>query len=132
MRMLGIKTPGETAEEARSLVGRGYTHIKLKVGLDEKRDVETMRIVRETVGDEIFISADANRSYTPMEAVKVITQLEKWRLDAIEQPVRADDIRGMAFIRQHIRTPLMADEGVLTSADALRPHRSRSHGRGQH
>jgi L-alanine-DL-glutamate epimerase-like enolase superfamily enzyme len=120
MRMLGIKTPKETAEEARSMVERGYTHIKLKVGLDEKRDIETMRIVRETVGEAIFISADANRSYTPMQAIRVINQLEKWRLDAIEQPVRADDIRGMAFVRQHIHIPLMADEGVLTSADALR------------
>ena len=120
MRMLGIKTPKETAEEARSMVERGYTHIKLKIGLDEKRDVECMRVVRETVGEAIFISADANRSYTAMQAVHVINQLEKWRLDAIEQPVRADDIRGMTFVRQHIHTPLMADEGVLTSADALR------------
>jgi L-Ala-D/L-Glu epimerase len=120
MRMLGIKTPKETAEEARSMVERGYTHIKLKIGLDEKRDVECMRVVRETVGDAIFISADANRSYTPMQAICVINQLEKWRLDAIEQPVRAEDFRGMAFVRQHIHTPLMADEGVLTSADALR------------
>ena len=120
MRMLGIKTPKETAEEALALVNRGYTHIKLKVGLDEKRDVECMHVVREAVGPEIFISADANRSYTPMQAVNIINQLDKWRLDAIEQPVKADDVRGMAFVRQHIRVPLMADEGVRDSADALR------------
>jgi L-alanine-DL-glutamate epimerase-like enolase superfamily enzyme len=120
MRMVGLKPPKETAEEARSLVERGFTYIKLKIGLDEKRDVESMRAVRETVGDEIFISVDANRSYTAMQAVKVINKMEEWNLGVVEQPVRADDIRGMAFVRQHIRTPLMADEGVLTSADALR------------
>ena len=84
-----------------------------------------MHVVREAVGPDIFISADANRSYTPMQAVSVINQLDKWRLDAIEQPVKADDVRGMAFVRQHIRVPLMADEGVRDSADALAPYRSR-------
>lgn len=120
MRMLGIKPPKETAEEALSMVKRGYTFIKLKIGLDERRDVESMRAVREAVGADIFISVDANRSYTAMQAVRVINQMEQWDLGIAEQPVKAADIRGMAFVRQHICTPLMADEGVQTSADALR------------
>ena len=43
MRMLGLKPPQETAAEAKALVDQGYRHVKVKIGLDEKRDLETVR-----------------------------------------------------------------------------------------
>jgi L-alanine-DL-glutamate epimerase-like enolase superfamily enzyme len=120
MRMLGLKPPKETAAEAQALVDRGYRYVKIKIGLDDKRDIETVRIARETLGDDVFISVDANQSYAPMRAVKVLNQLESCNLIVCEQPVRRDDVRGMAFVRQNVRTPIMADEGVETATDALR------------
>lgn len=120
MRILGLKSAKETAEEALRWVEKGYKHIKVKIGVDEKRDVEAIKAVREAVGDKIVLTADANRSYTPMQAIRVINKMEKFKLDGIEQPVGRDDIRGMAFVRQHIGTPLMVDEGVLTPVDAMR------------
>jgi L-alanine-DL-glutamate epimerase-like enolase superfamily enzyme len=120
MRMLGLKPPQETAAEAKALVDRGYRHVKVKIGLDEKRDVETVRRVREAIGDEVFLSADANQAYAPMQAVRVLGQLESVRLGLVEQPVRRDDIRGMAFVRQNVSVPIMADEGIETAPDALR------------
>ncbi len=120
MRMLGLKAPQETAAEAKALADRGYSHVKLKIGLDEKRDVETVRRVRDVVGEQVFLSVDANQAYAPMEAVRVLRQLEDVRLGLVEQPVRRDDIRGMAFVRQHVAIPIMADEGIDTATDALR------------
>jgi muconate cycloisomerase len=55
-----------------------------------------------------------------MRAVKVLNQLESCNLIVCEQPVRRDDVRGMAFVRQNVGTPIMADEGVETATDALR------------
>jgi L-alanine-DL-glutamate epimerase-like enolase superfamily enzyme len=120
MRMLGLKPPKETAAEAQALVDRGYRYVKIKIGLDDKRDIETVKVTRETLGDDVFISVDANQSYAPMRAVKVLNQLEVYNLIVCEQPVRKDDVRGMAFVRQNVRTPIMADEGVDTATDALR------------
>jgi L-Ala-D/L-Glu epimerase / N-acetyl-D-glutamate racemase len=120
MRMLGLKPPKETAAEAQAFVDRGYRYVKIKIGLDDKRDIETVKITRETLGDDVFISVDANQSYAPMRAVKVLNQLEVCNLVVCEQPVRRDDVRGMAFVRQNVRTPIMADEGVETATDALR------------
>jgi L-Ala-D/L-Glu epimerase / N-acetyl-D-glutamate racemase len=120
MRMLGLKPPKETAAEAQALVHGGYRYVKIKIGLDDRRDIETVRMTRETLGNDIFISVDANQSYAPMHAVKVLNQLESCNLIVCEQPVRRDDVRGMAFVRQNVRTPIMADEGVETSTDALR------------
>ena len=120
MRMLGLKPPKETAAEAQAFVDKGYRSVKIKIGLDDRRDIETVKMTRETLGDDIFISVDANQSYSPMRAVKVLNQLEGCNLIVCEQPVRRDDARGMAFVRQHVRTPIMADEGVETATDALR------------
>ncbi len=120
MRMLGIKPPEETAAEAAKMVEKGYRYIKLKVGLDDKRDIAAFEAVRNEVGPDIFISIDANRSWSVMQAVRIINAIEKWDLGIVEQPVRADDVKGMAFIRQHISSPLMADEAVLCPADAMR------------
>ena len=120
MRMLGLKPPKETAAEAKGLVDQGYRYVKIKIGLDDKRDIETVKITREALGEDVFISVDANQSYSPMRAVKVLNQLEACNLIVCEQPVRRDDVRGMAFVRQRVQTPIMADEGVETATDALR------------
>ena len=120
MRMLGLKPPKETAAEAKALVDRGYRYVKIKIGLDDERDIETVKATRETLGDDISISVDANQSYAPMHAVKMLSRLEAFNLIVCEQPVRRDDVRGMAFVRQNVKTPIMADEGVETATDALR------------
>ena len=120
MRMLGLKPPQETAAEAKALVDQGYRHIKVKIGLDEKRDLETVRRVRDTIGEDVFLSADANQAYAPMQAVRVLRKLENISLGLVEQPVRRDDVRGMAFVRQNVSVPIMADEGIETATDALR------------
>lgn len=120
MRMLGLKPPQETAADAKALVDRGYRYVKVKIGLDEKRDIETVQRVRALIGDEIFLSVDANQAYAPMQAVRVLNRLQDVRLGVVEQPVRRDDIRGMAFVRQHVAVPIMADEGIETATDALR------------
>jgi L-alanine-DL-glutamate epimerase-like enolase superfamily enzyme len=120
MRMLGLKPPKETAAEALDLVGRGYRYVKIKIGLDDKRDIETVKCTRDALGDDVFISVDANQAYTPMRAIKVLNQLADCNLIVCEQPVRQDDVRGMAFVRKNVNIPIMADEGVTTSADVLR------------
>lgn len=120
MRMLGLKPPKETAAEAQAFVDRGYRYVKIKIGLDDKRDIETVKSTRGTLGDDVFISVDANQAYAPMRAIKVLNELESCNLIVCEQPVRRDDVRGMAFVRQNVCTPIMADEGVETATDALR------------
>ncbi len=120
MRALVLKPPADTAKDALALKEKGYTHCKLKVGLDPKRDVAAVKAVREAVGPDMFISIDANRSYTPMQAVNVINKMAEADLNLAEQPIKAFDPRGMKFVRDHVPVPIMADEGVRTPADAMR------------
>jgi len=121
MRIIGLEAPGKAVEKTLKWIESGYKHFKIKVGVDEDRDVAAVKALRDAVGKDIIISADANRSWNPMQAVRVINKLEKAGLDGIEQPVGPrDNIRGLAFVRQHVSIPVMADESVLTPTDAMR------------
>jgi len=120
MRALTLKTPEETAKDALGHRDKGYTYMKLKVGLDPKRDIAAFKAVREAVGEDVFLSIDANQSYSPHQAIKVITECQKYGINLCESPIKCDDLRGYAFVRSQVQTPIMADEGARTPADVAR------------
>ena len=113
--------PGEMAELAAALAGQGYGTVKVKVGVDPRRDVEAVRWVREAVGPDVRVRVDANMAWrTPKEAVAMIAQMEPYGVELVEQPLRPRNLEGMAFVRRHARVPIMADESVWTPEDAMR------------
>lgn len=120
MRMIGLGTPAETARRVADLEQQGHRYAKLKVGLDMERDVETVKAVRAAVAKSFQLIVDCNGSYTPKQAVWFGRQAEPLGVYLIEQPVRADDVAGMALVRQSVSIEIMADEGVQTAGDALR------------
>jgi L-alanine-DL-glutamate epimerase-like enolase superfamily enzyme len=63
---------------------------------------------------------DGNGGFRPKAAIAFVRRVEEYGVYLVEQPVRADDVRGMALVRQAIGPELMADEGILTAGDALR------------
>ncbi len=66
------------------------------------------------------IRVDANERWSPGMAVRVIKQLEDLDLEFVEQPVLAQDIQGMATVRQRCHTPIAADQSSRTSHQLLR------------
>jgi D-galactarolactone cycloisomerase len=60
LRFRGIET---TVEEAKEFVARGYDAMKLKIGSNLHRyetDLELATAVRQAVGPDVFLTADAN------------------------------------------------------------------------
>ena len=85
-----------------------------------ERDVANFIAVRESVGPDIVVGMDPNEGWTVSEAMRAIHKLEPYRLDYLEQPVKRQNIAGMAAIRREMKgIPLMADEGVMTLADSF-------------
>lgn len=113
--------PEESAAAARRMVDAGFRTIKLKVGHDPL-DVDLRRLqrVRDTVGDEVRITVDANGGWTVNETVQAAPRLEELGVLFVEQPVHRLDLEGLAEVRRRIRLPVMADESVFTVQDAAR------------
>jgi len=116
---VGIKEPEAMAKDARAIVGKGFSSVKVKIGIDVKEDIERVRRIREAVGDDVTIRVDANQGYNAKTAIKVIRKLEHYNVQLVEQPVPAWDIEGLRLVKQTVDTPVMADESVHTPQDAV-------------
>ena len=115
---LGLMEIDKAVEEALQATSEGVKTIKLKGGVDPKRDVELVRRMRDALGPDIRICVDANQGYpTPKTAVQVIRGMEAYDLLYMEQPVEGID--QMAEVAKRVDTPIMADESAWTPQDVI-------------
>jgi muconate cycloisomerase len=112
--------PDIAVRNAQRMVATGFSTIKIKVGRGSpEADVERVRRVREALGGQVHLTVDANGGWTVADAIQTVRRLEPYDLVLVEQPVRREDIRGMARVRSSVGVPVMADESVFSVADAL-------------
>ncbi len=116
---LGIRKTEETLVEAREAIEAGFRILKVKVGIDPKEDIERIRLVRKAVGDKIRIRIDANQGWSVKRATETLRRLERFGLEFIEQPVKANDVKGLSQVKRTSPIPVMADESVHTPEDAM-------------
>ena len=118
---ISVNAPEQMAMDAREAVARGYTTLKVKVGLDPAQDVARLAAVREAVGSQVRLRIDANQAWTPREAVRILAQMQArgLGLELCEQPVPARDLEGLGYVTRHSDVPILADESVFSPRDAL-------------
>ena len=122
---IGLISIEEAEKEAALVAAEGIKTIKIKIGVDPKRDVEIVKAVRAAVGDEVDICVDANEGYrTPGEAVCAVREMEKQRLKYVEQPVMG--IERIAEVARAIDSPVMADESAWNAHDVLQINERRA------
>lgn len=117
---VGIDEPQVMAERAKEYVHAGFTVIKTKVGTDKKTDLARVKAIRQAVGDEVKIRLDANQGWSPKEAVGLISQLNEYDIELVEQPVPRYDFEGLKYVTSHSPVPIMADESCWDAKDALK------------
>ena len=103
-------------------VGLGYDTLKIKIGDNPKKDVERVKAIHASLDPHIKLRLDANQGWTAEESVQLLWALEKENIVAefIEQPVAADDIEGLKYIKERVQTPVLADESIFSYKDAKR------------
>ena len=115
-------SPGDMAQGCLDYMAKGVRAFKPKIGGDPDEDVERLAAIRDAVGKDVSIRADANQGYTPKEAIRLCRLAEKRDvgLELLEQPVAAWDLCGMAAVTRSVDTPIEADESCFTIHDAMR------------
>lgn len=91
--------------------------IKVAAGTVEQ-DAARVRAIREAVGPDYPLIADANQGWDVLRAVRFARLVEDCGLALLEQPVPPDDIDGLAEVRRTAGLRLSADESVHTLAQA--------------
>ncbi len=103
--------------EARVEEARDYPILKIKLGTD--RDMEIVRIVRSAAPAK-RLRVDANAAWTAKHAVRMSDFLSDQGVEMLEQPVAANDIEGLRFVRERSRLPVFADESCLVATDVAK------------
>lgn len=104
----------------------GYRHIKVKGGLDPKRDVELVEELGRSVPAGVEIAIDLNEGYDFSTAMATLRRMERAGLVLAEQPVPAWDVDGMAQLTAALDLLVAADESLQSLQDALRLARHRA------
>ena len=109
---IGIQeNPDALIQKSRAALAAGYRKIKVKIR--PGADIEYVGAVREAVGPDAPLMADANSAYTLSHADH-LAQLDPFRLMMIEQPLAHDDLRRHAQLQDRIATPICLDESITS------------------
>ena len=112
---------GALAAEATRYKNEGYKAMKLRFGWGPmdgaagmQRNLELVRTVREAVGNEIDVMADAYMGWTLDYAKRMLPLLEPFQLRWLEEPVIPDDTQGYAELKSYGRIPIAGGEHEFT------------------
>lgn len=112
---------GRLANMAKGYVEAGFTAVKMRFGYGPqdgragmRKNVELVRTVRDAIGDDVDLMADAYMGWTAQYAIEMIRLLDDYQLAWIEEPVLPDDLDGYARIRASTRTAIAGGEHEFT------------------
>ena len=96
---------------------QGFRAMKLRFGYGPRegpagmrRNVALVRTVREVIGDDVDLMADAYMGWDVAYCTRILPLLEPYRLRWIEEPVIPDDLEGYARVKE-----LANSRGILIS-----------------
>jgi D-galactarolactone cycloisomerase len=102
-------------EEALRYKDLGFLAMKGKVGLlSVEDDIRRMEAVREAVGDDVLLMADANHAYNRHFALQMGRALESLGFYWFEEPVLPEDLDGHAALRKQLSVAIATGECEYT------------------
>ena len=108
----------ELVAEMAGYVEQGIGRVKMKVGKDfgrsEREDLQRLAAVRRALGDDVAIYVDANNGYYAKQAIYMAREFEQLQVGWFEEPVLADDVQGLAEVRQAVNIPVATGEHEYT------------------
>ncbi len=108
---IGINSPEAIKERVKE---KPYPIYKIKVGTGN--DLEALEALRAATDATIRI--DANEGWSLDEARALLPELERLRIELIEQPLHRDDKEGVQVLKQLTHIPIIADEACREEKDA--------------
>jgi len=94
----------------------GFKAIKLKVESTTEAAIQTAKLCRRIMGRSCDIRVDANMAWDQQTAIETMQCLSKYGIRSFEQPLRADDLEGLARLIRETDLEVMADESVNDDA----------------
>ena len=108
---LWLNTPSDVAEQAQAFKEAGIGAMKMRLGRAQPgEDVEAVHRVREAIGGQVLLMADANQAWTPQRAIALGRAVEQFDLYWLEEPVDHDDLDGHATVARELSVQIATGE----------------------
>ncbi|MEU0400573.1 enolase C-terminal domain-like protein [Streptomyces sp. NPDC006197] len=107
-------------EQLAGWVDQGIPRLKLKTSREPERDPRRLTAVREAIGGEAELFADANGALSRKEALYWARRFhEEWDVRWFEEPVSSADLEGLRLLRDRgpERLEIAAGEYAFTTQD---------------
>ena len=105
--------------EVLDLRRRGFAAMKLRIGrFPVEREAAVLRSVRDRVGPDLKLMADANAAYSPGLALRMGATLSDLDFAWFEEPLPQSGYRGYPELRAKLQVPLAGGEGVTSRVNA--------------
>ena len=108
---LGMASPEEMEKKLDGVID--FPMLKVKLGAPG--DVDNLRRIRARYRGRLRV--DANAAWTAAEAVRVLRAIEPLDIELVEQPVAAEDLDGLRWVRERSGIPVFADESCHRHRD---------------
>ncbi|PLC48200.1 mandelate racemase [Pollutimonas subterranea] len=118
---LGYQDPEYLVVEAQGYVDQGYRAIKLRIGDTTAKDIARITAVRDALGDNIAILADANTAYTLADVRQIMPALAELKVGWLEEPFPCNDFASYRLAAQiNPLVPIAAGENHYTRYEFAR------------
>lgn len=118
MWLLGNASTEKTVDEARRKREEGYTFFKLKTGSKPaQEEAECAVAVRQVIGADTRLCADANSGYTPAAAREFVAKSMDASMFFLEQPFPSSELDALTALARESAIPICSDQSVHTIAD---------------
>jgi muconate cycloisomerase len=118
--LIGTKSVEADIAEAQKCSALGYQFFKLKLGVKTvKEDVLSALGIREALGEDIQICADANMGYSTEQAVQFLEGTQHANIAFLEQPLAKENIAGLKHICGLNIAAIGLDESITSIADMI-------------
>ncbi|MCO5559536.1 hypothetical protein L7F22_013137 [Adiantum nelumboides] len=110
-------TPAEMASSALQLVQQGFCTLKIKVArrVSPSEDAAVLMAIRERVGSNIHLRADANQRWTLAQALDFANAVRSCGLQYLEEPVKSSD--DLLKFCKETSFPVAIDESIDKNAE---------------
>jgi len=110
--------PNAMATEANTAIKQGYQTIYCKYTTIEHLE-NALYAIREAIGENPKLWVDFNATLSPGFAVNFLKEMEKVRIDIVEQPVIPTNLEGMAYVKNAVSSQVLAHESCWTLHETL-------------
>ena len=120
-RLYALDDLEQLKEEAKDYKLQGFTMMKQRFGFGPTNGVEGMkrnealvRTVREAVGEDIILSADAYMGWDVPYTMEMAKRLLPFNLSWIEEPLMPHDLDGYTYLANNMQIPISCGEHEYT------------------